>query len=99
MECGFSGRLIGEIDVSHEVEVEYEEIEDEVREVAVLDYYTVEMTPIAFACNVCKLTLHGQQELSAGRLQAYRFVVDDESELGYDFDAKAVAEQLYGDPN
>ena len=96
-ECGFSGRLIGQIDVSHEVEVEYEQIdEDEFREVVASDYYTVEMTPIAFACNVCNLTLHGQQELGAGHLQPYRFVVDDASELGYDFDAKAVAEQLYG---
>lgn len=28
-ECGFSGRLIGQIDVSHEVEVEYEQIDED----------------------------------------------------------------------
>lgn len=96
-ECGSDGRLIGTVDLTHDVEVEYERVgEDDYEAVAVgSDYYLIDFIPSDFACNVCKLTLSGQQELDACDLPASRFDVQ-ENDLGSDFDARSVAEEMYG---
>lgn len=96
-ECGADGRLIGTVDVTHEVETDFEQ-DDEGDYIAVgvrEDYYMIDFIPSDFACNVCKLTLSGHQELDAGDLPASRFNVE-EYDLGSEFSASAVAEAMYG---
>jgi len=51
--------------------------------------------PQAFACNVCRLTLHGPQELTEGQLPTSQHSVDPE-DLGEDFDPEYFAESEYG---
>jgi hypothetical protein len=62
------------------------------------DYYLIDLIPSAFACNVCKLTLHGQQELVACDLPSSRRHVED-YQLGPDFDPRTAAEAMYGTPD
>jgi hypothetical protein len=57
------------------------------------DYFLVGLIPSAFACNVYKLTLHGQQELAASDLPSSRTGVQD-SQLGPDFDPARAAEAM-----
>lgn len=90
-ECGSVGRLIGDVDVTHEVEVEYEQVDEEdfvVHHGA--EYYLIDLIPSAFACNVCKLTLHGQQEMAACNLPCTRMDVQ-EYQLGPQFDPRMAA--------
>jgi hypothetical protein len=91
--CGSDGRLIGSIDVTHEVDWEQVGVDDFV--IRGPDYYFVELIPSTFACNVCKLTLHGQQELAACDLPSSRMDVQD-YQLGPDFDPATAAEAMYG---
>ncbi len=96
-ECGSEGRLIGTVDVTHEVETEYEQ-DGEHNYVAIgvgSDYYLIDFIPSDFTCNVCKLTLSGQQELDVCDLPASRFDVQ-EDDLGSDFNARTAAEAMYG---
>lgn len=90
-ECRSVGRLIGDVDVTHEVEVEYEQIAEE--DFAVhkgAEHYFIDLIPSAFACNVCKLTLHGQQEMAACSLPCTRMDVQD-YQLGPHFDPRMAA--------
>lgn len=87
-ECGMAGRLIGEVDVTHEVE--YDQIGEGDFEV-LHEYFMADLLPTAFACNVCKLNLYGQQELAACDLPASRITVDDD-QLGQDFNARELAD-------
>ena len=93
-ECGSGGRLIGSVDVTHEVDYEQVGVDDFVIRG---DYYFIDLIPSAFACNVCKLTLHGQQELAACDLPSSRMDVQDH-QLGPDFDPRTAAEAMYGPP-
>ena len=98
-ECGSSGRLIGGVDVTHEVETGYEQVGvDDFVPTPGADYYFIDLIPSAFACNVCKLTLHGQQELVACDLPSSRIDVQD-YQLGPDFDPRTAAEAMYGTPD
>jgi hypothetical protein len=92
-ECGSNGRLIGSIDVTHEVDYEQVGVDDFV--IRGPDYYFVDLIPSAFACNVCKLTLHGQQELAACDLPSSLMDVQH-YQLGPDFDPRKAAEAMYG---
>jgi hypothetical protein len=96
-ECGSEERLIGSVDVTHEVEADYYEQvgADDFVAVRGQDYYCIGLIPTAFACNVCKLTLHGQQELAACDLPSSRMDVQDYP-LGPDFDPRTAAEAIYG---
>jgi hypothetical protein len=96
-ECGSEGRLIGTVDVTHELETEYEQVGEDnyVAIGAGSDYYLIDFIPSDFACNVCKLTLSGQQELDVCDLPASRFDIQEYS-LGSDFDARTAAEAMYG---
>jgi hypothetical protein len=95
-ECGSQGRLIGSVDVTHEVETDDEQVgADDFVPIAGHDYYFIDLIPSAFACNVCKLTLHGQQELVACDLPSSRMDVLD-YQLGPDFDPRTAAEEMYG---
>jgi hypothetical protein len=63
-ECGSEGRRIGGVDVAHEPGTEYEQVgEDDFVAAEGSDCYLIDLIPAAFACNICKLTLSGQQEL------------------------------------
>jgi hypothetical protein len=79
-ECEMQGRLIGEVDVTHEVETAYEGPGHE--------YFFIDLIPRAFVCNGCKLTLHGQQELQACDIPSSRLDVQD-YQLGPDFNPRA----------
>jgi hypothetical protein len=92
-ECGSEGRLIGTVDVTHEANYEQVGVDDFV--IRGPDYYFIDLIPSAFACNVCKLTLHGQQELTACGLPSSRMDVQD-YQLGPDFDPRTAAEAMYG---
>ena len=94
-ECDSSGGLIGGVDVTHEVDYEQVGVDDFV---PTADYYLIDLVPSAFACNVCKLTLHGQQELVACDLPSSRMPVED-YQLGPDFDPRTAAEAMYGTPD
>jgi hypothetical protein len=60
-----------------------------------IDYYFIDLIPSVFACNVCKLRLHGQQELVACDLPSSRMDVVD-YQLGPEFDPLTAAEAMYG---
>jgi hypothetical protein len=88
--CGYRGRLLGRVDVDGDADVEYEDGEP-----VYYGYWIITFYPRAFACNVCKLTLHGTDELAAGGLSSREREVG-EADLGNDFSASEWAEQLYG---
>lgn len=94
-ECGWEGRLIGSIGISREVEQEYMQVgEDDFIAVEAQEYFSIDFDPSAFLCNVCKLTLTGHLELSAASLPGARLDIE-ESDLGHDFDVRAVHERSY----
>jgi hypothetical protein len=88
--CGFSGRLLGRLDVDGEADVEYEDGGP-----VHYGYWVLSLHPQSFACNVCKLRLHGTEELRLGPLPAAARQVK-ETELSADFDASEFAHHLYG---
>jgi hypothetical protein len=88
--CGFSGRLLGRLDVDGDVDVEHEDGGP-----VYYGFWVLTLHPRDFGCNVCKLRLHGPEELAICRLpSAARHVT--EAELGSDFDAAEWADRLYG---
>lgn len=58
------------------------------------NHYFIDLIPSAFACNVCKLTLRRQQELSACGLPSSRMCVQ-EHQLGPDFTPQAALDAMY----
>jgi hypothetical protein len=88
--CDFAGRLIGRLDVDGDVDVEYEDGGP-----AYYGYWVLTLHPRNFGCNVCKLRLHGPEELAICRLPSgSRQVTEDE--LGTAFSAADWAARLYG---
>lgn len=87
--CGFSGRLIGRLDVDGDADVEYEDGGP-----VYYGYWVLTLHPRAFGCNVCKLRVHGPEELAISRVPSDARQVS-ESELGADFDAAEWAERPY----
>jgi len=94
-ECGSKGRLFGRVDVSPEVDYDVEPLGNGRYDSYMIGYWSVTLSPQAFACNVCRLALHGPQELAEGRLPAARYEVEPE-DLGEDFDPEGFAESEYG---
>jgi hypothetical protein len=95
-ECGSKGRLFGHVDATPEVDYDVEPLGNgEYDSYPVLAGWSVTLSPQAFACNVCQLTVHGPQELIESRLPASRHEVDPE-DLGEDFDPESFAESEYG---
>lgn len=89
--CGWSGRLLGRVDVDGDVDVEGGPDGPTYHGYWVLTFY-----PRLFACNVCKLMLTDAQQLAAAGLANTEREVS-EADLGEEFDASAWAEWLYGD--
>jgi hypothetical protein len=95
-ECGSKGRLFGSLDATPEVEYDSEPLGGgEYESWAYFAGWSIGLSPQAFACNVCRLTLHGLDELSGCQLPASRYEVTPE-DLGPDFDPAEFAEREYG---
>lgn len=94
-ECGSKGRLFGYADVSADVDFEVESIGNGEYESYPVAGWLVTFAPQTFACNVCRLTLHGPQELSEAELPSSRHEVDPR-DLGEDFDPECFADSHYG---
>ncbi|MGK5738915.1 hypothetical protein [Micromonospora sp. URMC 103] len=94
--CKLKGRLFGRVDVDHDVDFDVESVGNgEYDSYPVLGGWTVDLTPQAFACNVCRLTLHGPEELVQAKLPAARHAISLK-DLGEDFDPEHFAESEYG---
>jgi hypothetical protein len=94
--CGSKGRLFGPVDADPELDYDVEPLGNgQYESYPVGVAWSVTLFPQAFACNVCRLTLHGSQELSEGRLPASRHEVSP-GDLGDDFDPDQFAESQYG---
>lgn len=83
--CMRTGRLGGFLDVESEVDWEVEKI-GEIYEPYPVGYWRLHFTPMSFGCNVCKLNIDRQDELTAARLPAEAYEIstadlDDEFEL------------------
>lgn len=88
--CYSSGVLIGRVDVDSDVDV------DVADRVTVLNgCWNLHLYPQHFACNVCKLVLHGVDELRVAGLYTDKRQVS-EFDLGGDFSAAEWAEEQYG---
>jgi hypothetical protein len=95
-ECGSHGRLFGHLDLEQGVDFDVEPLGGgQYDTYPVPAEWTVTLTPRAFACNVCRLTLTGPDELQAANLPATRYEVTQD-DLGEDFDPELYAESLYG---
>jgi hypothetical protein len=91
--CGFQGRLFGRV----EVEAQHQErppIDDHTPTEVFVAEWTVEFYPEAFECCVCRLILHGRDELAEANLPVGREVIEA-SQLGYDFDPAQYAENRF----
>jgi hypothetical protein len=88
--CGSTALLVGRVDVDSDVDVDYADGGPVYHGLWVLRFY-----PQAFACNVCKLVLHGTDELHIAGLPTEEREVA-EAELGGDFSAAEWAEEQYG---
>lgn len=88
--CGYQGRLLGRLEVDGDADVEYEDGGP-----VYYGYWVLRLYPRDFRCNVCKLELHGTDELAWSKLPPAAREVS-ESDLGPDFRAADWAEQLYG---
>ncbi|MGK5442152.1 hypothetical protein ACSNN7_10070 [Micromonospora sp. URMC 105] len=85
-QCRRKGRLFGRVDVDPEVDYDVEPLGNgEYEGHPIVTGWLVELFPQAFSCNVCRLTLHGPEELIEAKLPAARHMVDV-GELGEDFD-------------
>ncbi|MFI7192521.1 hypothetical protein ACIBQ0_22525 [Nocardia nova] len=93
--CGSLGRLGGALEMEPHIEYDYEP-DVPVIETAYTAGWDIQMTPNEFACNVCRLTLSGIQELAGAGLPSSAFEIDDPDALGPDFDPDLEAERLYG---
>jgi hypothetical protein len=94
-ECGSKGRLFGRVDVSPEVDFDVEPMGGGHYDSVPYGYYAITLSPQAFACGVCRLTLHGSQELAECGLPASLHEISP-GDLGDDFDPAAFAEAEYG---
>jgi hypothetical protein len=94
-ECNSKGRLFGRVDVEPEVDYDVEPLGGGRYETHMIGYWSITLSPQAFACNVCQLRLLGPQELAEGGLPASRHEVQRQ-DLGEDFDPELYAESIYG---
>jgi len=84
-ECGSKGRLIGRLDADPEADWDVEKVGDSYESYPIGVYWLLHFSPQFFDCNVCKLSLSGQEELAAGQLPASTYDLDP-GDLDEDFD-------------
>lgn len=97
-ECKSRGRLFGDVDVDYDVDFDVEPLGNGQYESYAIGGWSVEFSPQAFACNVCRLVLQGPEELAEGKLRSSRHVIDIQ-DLGEDFDPAHFSEAKYGIPD
>lgn len=91
-QCKLKGRLFGRVDVDPDVDYDVEPLGNgEYDSHPVIAGWLVELSPQAFACNVCRLTLHGPEELAEAKFPANRHKISLE-DLGEDFDPENFAD-------
>lgn len=93
--CGSKGRLFGRVDVEPDVDFDVEPLGGGEYETVPVVGWAVVLFPQAFACHVCRLTLHGPEELGECGLPASVHDVEP-TDLGEDFDPALFAEAEYG---
>ncbi|MEU7839976.1 hypothetical protein AB0B39_03295 [Micromonospora sp. NPDC049114] len=94
-ECGSGGKLFGHVDGEYEVDYDVEPLGNGQYDSFIVGGWALQLSPQTFACNVCKLTLHGPEELAEGKLPASRHEIHL-SDLSDDFDPEYFAESQYG---
>ena len=85
--CGSLGRLIGEIDLSPEMDYDVEPLGGGAYEAMPVPYWQILLRPQDFACTVCQIRLHGAQELADIGLPSTALEVSTE-DLGPGFDLR-----------
>lgn len=95
-ECSSRGRLQGAIDLDAQIDFDVTGFGDgHYSADPYLAGWDVTLTPTSFACNVCRLTLNGPQELEECSLPSSRHPIDID-DLGEEFDPDLESERLYG---
>ena len=84
--CGMKGRLFGHVEADPEVDYDIESLGGgEYDASPYIAGWTIELSPEAFSCNVCRLTLHGPQELNEVGLPSAKHEIEMAA-LGEHFD-------------
>lgn len=95
-ECGSRGRLQGPIELDANVDFDVFGIGGAAYSSEPYQSgWDVTLSPTAFACNVCRLTLNGSQELEECSLPSSRHFIDID-DLGEEFNPDLEVERLYG---
>ncbi|OHF24516.1 hypothetical protein BKP30_29315 [Rhodococcus erythropolis] len=95
-ECGSRGRLQGPIDLDANLDLDVSGFQDGDYAASIFQWgWNITLTPTSFACNVCRLTLNGSQELEECSLPSSRHPIDID-DLGEEFDPDLEVERLYG---
>ncbi|WP_280498196.1 hypothetical protein [Nocardia farcinica] len=89
--CEREGRLAGVIDM--DPHMEYDDPDENGLTEAYTYGWDITLSPTDFTCHVCRLRLHGVQELAVAGLPSDAIAVD-EYDLGPDFDPDQEAERL-----
>ncbi|HEU5473766.1 MAG TPA: hypothetical protein VFV67_24220 [Actinophytocola sp.] len=95
-ECRSKARLFGELDVSAEVDYDVEPLGGGHYDTIEVPYSQLRLGPRAFFCMVCKLQLHGTQELAEVGLPSQHFEVSSD-DLGPSFDIGGYLRASYWD--
>lgn len=91
-ECNSQGRMFGHVDVEPQVDVDVEPIGGGEYDWSYYEAgWEITFDPRVYACNVCRLTLRGVDELAECQLPVRPYRVEA-NELGDDFDPAAVFE-------
>jgi hypothetical protein len=91
--CDRRGRLFGRVEVDPQIEAR-PPVDESTPSEAYLAGWAIELYPEAFECRVCEFTLHSRDELSEAQLPSGRQEIAT-TDLGFDFDPAAYAEQRY----
>lgn len=95
-ECGSEAKLFGSVDVSGDVEYDVEPLGDGQYDTIAMPYWQAALGPMTFFCMVCKLQLHGTQELAEAGLPSQYFDVSSD-DLGPNFDLHEFIQTMYWD--
>lgn len=88
--CEFDGRLIGLVDVHVDMDFDVSDGES-----MPTPCYVIWFRPRSFFCNVCKLRLKDPVDLEVVRISIESRLIDNDAELGDDFDAAEWASSRY----
>lgn len=83
--CEYIAKIFGDLDLEEAIDYDVEPLGGGQYETVAMPFWEVWFTPEAFACNVCRLTLHDREELAEAGIDTERQSVEPE-ELSDDFD-------------